>query len=274
MAGWGKGRTASYTCQSPRRGPHAVNSENHAFFARLPGTSPQLLAGRLYSQARYVHIVAGGGLRVGSPGQPFAGTAMITLTGAQGDGGPQLPPYGSKLLLVQDGSLELYGRLRNPPYASLAATALAGDTSILVNAPINATVNVTVNWSAVWRSAIDWQPGERLVLATSSFFADEVDETTIADVAPTDTPGVVRLTLTSALSYAHLGVVVTPPLGSLARPGDALPLDMRCVVALLSRNVVLRGDDGSLRTSYGGQVRVWWCGCHEYHGCCVIGMNA
>lgn len=93
------------------------------------------------------------------------------------------------------------------------------------------------------------QVGDRIVIASSSFYAEEVDEATIVAIDGASVPGVTRLTLDAPLRFTHLGEVVTVP-------GEAKVLDMRAEVAVLTRNVLITGDYDSARYMYGGQVLV------------------
>ncbi|GIL42086.1 hypothetical protein Vafri_130 [Volvox africanus] len=176
-------------------------------------------------------LVDGGSLLIGGPGEPYSSRATITLLGHPGDSGRYL--YGSKVLAVRNGRVHMSGSPRAPSYTTLNATAGPGDTALLVNGPLN------------------WQVGDRIVLFSSSFMADEVDEAVVQKIVP-QSGDVVQLLLDTPLSYTHLGAVVQPP--SSSRP--ALPLDMRGFVAVLSRNVRVRGDETSVDTMYGAQMFV------------------
>jgi hypothetical protein len=119
------------------------------------------------------------------------------------------------VLAVRDGSVRLHGLPKQPTWTVLNATANVGDTSITVNGPVN------------------WQVGDRIVIASSSFYATDVDEATITNVtvitdAGAEGSAAVRLDLDVALVYTHLGEVVTVP-------GDDHVLDMRAEVAVLNR---------------------------------------
>jgi hypothetical protein len=86
------------------------------------------------------------------------------------------------------------------------------------------------------------------VIAPSSFYHTDVSEATLTAV--TNNPdGTATLALDTPLAFTHLGEVVTVP-------GDdrGHVLDMRAEVAVLSRSVVLQGDEGSAATMYGAHV--------------------
>jgi hypothetical protein len=118
------------------------------------------------------------------------------------------------VLAVREGSVSLHGQPKLPAWTLLNATADGCDASILVNGPVN------------------WVPGDRIVIASSSFFATDVNEALVANVTCVMAPGgtVVRLELDAPLNFTHLGELVTVP-------GDdrGHVLDMRAEVAVLNR---------------------------------------
>ena len=107
-------------------------------------------------QARSILIDGGGRLSVGSADQPYASAATITLIGnppavspddsggvsgcvddgASGAAGG-LALYGTKVIAVRQGVLEMYGTPRSPPYTTLNITANPGDGAILVNGAVD-----------------------------------------------------------------------------------------------------------------------------------------
>ena len=76
------------------------------------------------------------------------------------------------------------------------------------------------------------QVGDSLVIASSSFYAEEVDETTIKALSYAPGTDTTTITLAQPLVYTHLGEVV-----SVA--GEAKVLDMRAEVTVLTRNVLV-----------------------------------
>jgi hypothetical protein len=121
--------------------------------------------------------------------------------------------HSSQVLAVREGQVRLHGQPKLPTWTLLNATADQGDTSITINGPIN------------------WVAGDRIAIASSSFYATDVDESTVLNVTCLLLGcEVVRLELDGPLSYTHLGEVVTVP-------GDdrGHVLDMRAEVAVLNR---------------------------------------
>lgn len=166
-----------------------------------------------------------GKLRIGSRTCRFGSTktARITLTGAASD-----PAASSALhkgiVASGSGSVEMYGALRQPTWTRLATTAAAGDTTIVLY------------------ECVEWAAGDVLLITTThaedhrrhnmnekrTISAVECDERTVEGA----THSFGKVTLASALSYSHY-----------AARGE-----YQAEVALLSRNVVVRGDATSVPT--------------------------
>ena len=75
------------------------------------------------------------------------------------------------------------------------------------------------------------QAGDRIVVASSSFFPEEVDEAVLTAVTYLSDNRTL-LNVSAPLRYTHLGVVVEVA-------GESRTLDMRAEVAVLSRNVLV-----------------------------------
>jgi hypothetical protein len=73
----------------------------------------------------------------------------VTLTGEPD--ARELPLYGSKVLAVREGVVQMVGLPKLPTYAFLAATAAPGDSSITVAGQVN------------------WAVGDAIAIASSSF---------------------------------------------------------------------------------------------------------
>jgi hypothetical protein len=116
-------------------------------------------------------------------------------------------------LAVREGDVRLHGQPKLPTWTLLNATADPEDTTINVNGPVN------------------WVAGDRIAIASSSFYATDVDEATVTNVTCLATEcSVVQLGLDMPLNFTHLGELVTVP-------GDdrGHVLDMRAEVAVLNR---------------------------------------
>ena len=84
----------------------------------------------------------------------------------------------------------MHGVARSPTWTELETTALPGDTQITLN------------------TAVDWQVGEVIVIAPSSYVADEAEEKTIAAIDNSNPDNPV-ITLDSALEYKHYAAIET-----------------------------------------------------------------
>ena len=182
-----------------------------------------------------------GGLYVGSAQAPFVHSATITLTGAKrSDSGC----YGNKYIGLLDGTLELYGDPSAAAWTRLDGTADAGATSIAVD------------------DATGWAAGDAIVIASTDYYAyagddgegydRQVEERTIAAVNGS------VITLDEPLEYMHYGESQTFGAGASMALTNTV-LESRAEVALLSRNVVIRGDadtvvEGSDRYRHGGHI--------------------
>ncbi len=172
-------------------------------------------------------IMVHGGLYAGSSQEPFRHHAIITLTGPETD--ESLGHMGTKFLSAMGGVIELYGDMTGASWTRLERSANAGDSSITV------------------RDATGWQPGDRIVVASTDFAGydeggdEQVEERTVTAVA-----GDV-LTLDSPLDYFHQGTLMNV---------GGISVDQRAEVARLNRNIVIRGDAQSDDGQFGGHVMV------------------
>jgi len=124
------------------------------------------------------------------------------------------PPW-LQVLAIREGHVRLHGQPKLPPWTLLNATADPGDTAIFINGG----------------PGFNWVIGDHIVIASSSFYATDVDEAIVTNVTCVQPScEVVQLDLESPLTYTHLGEVVTIP-------GDDRQhlLDMRAEVAVLNR---------------------------------------
>ena len=159
-------------------------------------------------------IMVHGRLEVGTPQRPFRNRAVITLTGNN----PQEDQMGmgTKVLGVMGGTLELHGEPRRG-WTKLAQSAPAGATQISV------------------LDARDWRVGDRIVLASTDYNPRQAEVRTIQAISGS------TLTLDAPLKYPHFGEIT-------------YGVDQRGEVGLLSRNILIRGDDSSSSSGFGGHI--------------------
>jgi hypothetical protein len=204
--------------------------------------------------ASYIYI-QGGSFEVGSEAKPFLHKLTITLHGDRMTS-IEIPEAGAKCLVVMDraasgmstmsgmssmammnsavastvassgyskGFLELHGQPRLRVWTHLANTALAG-TSILTLA-----------------EDIDWVPGDKLIITeTNTMYKTE--EVTVLAVFSSR-----MIQISQQLVFDHVSTYI--PAGASTYGFEAI--DMRPQVALLSRNVIIQGDDSSPSQLFG-----------------------
>ena len=170
----------------------------------------------LRSQSVLVH----GTLRVGKPSDPFRHRGVITLL--DGNRSADVMGMGTKVLGVMGGTLEMHGR-RIDGWTQLSETAEPGDRSIeLAQAP-------------------EWRVGDKIVLASSDYWQQHDEERRITSIDGT------RVELDAPLQYRHWGEIQT---------WGEHSVDERAEVGLLSRNILVRGDEASSNGGFGGHMMV------------------
>jgi len=164
-----------------------------------------------FSKARDVELRVGwirveGTLRIGTEAAPHPRRARIVLTGPHDR--EALAGMGNRLIaVVPGGLLELAGEPRLS-WTHLDGSAWSGSTVIQV------------------ASDVDWQVGDRLVVAASGFNPLEAEDRRITGVQGR------RLTLDRPLDHDHYGEIQI-----LA----GRRVDQRAEVGLLSRNIIIQG---------------------------------
>lgn len=145
----------------------------------------------------------------GWPNNPLTSNVDIIITGSPSvnlllpnDGG-SLGPRAIGVL----GGLDLHGLPRPVSWTRLATTAAAGQTSITLS------------------EAVNWLPGEEILLTTTDTRINHAERRTIATV----TGGGTVIGLTSALTYTHIVIHKVFPNGEVYHVAGA--------VGLLTRNV-------------------------------------
>ncbi len=172
-------------------------------------------------------ILVTGRLECGSEISPYTNRLTITLIGVEDANSPV--GMGNKVLGAPPGGvIELHGAPRKS-WTQLGATAPAGSTGLTLAYPV------------------DWQPGDRVVIAPTHETYDEGEEVTLTDVSP---DGLV-LSFTPALAFDHYGEQSTYDNGV-----STWTLDERGEVGLLTRNITIQGDDSSELTGFGGHVMI------------------
>ncbi len=185
-------------------------------------------------QADLILIDEGGQFIVGSTEEPYQHKLDIVLTGNLDspiyrlpNGGPVL---GAKAIGVF-GQLALYGQTRERTWTFLKSTAESGSNQIILESPV------------------DWIVGETIVIASTSFEANEAEVSMITDVSGDRQ----TITLDNNLKYLHLGG---------EHNTDSCSVKISAEVGLLSRNIRIlgslpdSGDNTAATESYGCRVLV------------------
>ncbi|XP_069115426.1 fibrocystin-L-like [Argopecten irradians] len=162
--------------------------------------------------AEYILITNNGSLIVGTEDEPFQHKATIILHGHTLS--TKLPIYGSKALITRNGTLEIHGKPIPRTWTRLGSTANIGDTQVILQESIYAKV------------------GDQIVIATTGDRHSQ-KETEVRVVTAVSADGR-TLTFSQPLEYKHLGISI--PVGSKQ-------LEARAEVGLLTRNVVIRGNE-------------------------------
>jgi hypothetical protein len=159
----------------------------------------------------------GGNIIIGDHNNPYPCKLIITLHGDRLT--PEVPLFGNEVIGVRGGNLEIHGKPAIPTWVDLESTANLGDNTITLHKIVN------------------WQVGDEIVIASTSYDLKEAEVRKITAIDIT-TNGINNpiLTLDASLEYKHF-----------AHAEDCLgsPVEMRGEVGLLTRNIVIKGDDNS-----------------------------
>lgn len=133
---------------------------------------------------------------------------------------PHLPVFGNKVLAVSSGVLDIHGVNRTRVRTWLKETVLPG------------AIKVTL------AEEVDWQPGDQVAIAATSFDGREGESRTIVEV-DVENEGTLEnpiyrtvLTFDRPLDYKHF---------AMDEKFGADHIDMRAEIGLLTRNVRFRG---------------------------------
>lgn len=199
-----------------------VDQDIHVGALEIAG-SVRLAPRDISIRAGGILVHSGGLLRAGETQAPFRHRLTITLEGRRGhDLGDGL---GGKFLAALDGGrIELIGQRRHG-WVMLDATTLPGSSQIRVAEPV------------------DWQPGEQIAIASGGPDLPLVEEHTVLAVGSDRC----RVSLREPARHRHLGQ--TSPVHG------ALPGSIGRVV-LLSRSLVVEGDERSRRDGFGAHCLI------------------
>jgi len=156
-----------------------------------------------YLKWKGVFLISGGGtVNIGTSGTPIPATSTAVLEM------DCVANVDSGIHVFVGGTLNAYGVAPTTRHTLMTADAAATDTIIQVS------------------STTGWAAGDELAFAATSATATQIEKRTISTVDSS-----VQVTLTSGLSFAHLGTAA----------------DVKCEVGHLTRNVKFRGLSTSLQ---------------------------
>ena len=125
-------------------------------------------------------------MQVGTEEDRYTSKIAITMWGSRYD--PKIPIFGSKVLGVNFGTLDMHGVERPITWTELKTTAEVGATTITL---------MDMQDGAV----LDWRKGEEIVIASTSYEAREAEQRTIISITDVDTTPVI--TLDQPLAFKH-----------------------------------------------------------------------
>jgi len=166
-------------------------------------------------QAEYIIIAANGTLQIGTEQQPFTHNAVITMYGNVRS--IELPIFGSKVVAVRNGTIEMHGKNVGVTWTKLSATANIGDTSIMVKDSVS-----------------NWPIGGQIVIATTGDYLSQGQTETKFITSINGN----KISLDSPLNFMHLSVT--------RNVGDTTSVSIMAEVGLLTRNVLFQGIKKSI----------------------------
>lgn len=161
-----------------------------------------------------------GDFQAGTATAPVTGQFTLTLVGSNPD--LNFNQMGTKSIQVHSGgTLDVHGTPRSHSWTKLATTAAKDSNTI--------SLLVTPNWKV----------GDKIAISSTDFDYLQAEERTIAAISGS------TITLDHPLLHTHYGQTQT-------YGGKAI--DTRAEVALLSKNVVIKGDASSQTSGFGGHT--------------------
>ena len=164
----------------------------------------------VHLQTEYIIVTDNGKFQIGTEDAPFMHQAIITMYGSVRS--VELPIFGSKVLAMRSGTLDLHGKPVGVTWTHLGQTASPGDTTITLKEPVN-----------------DWPVGGQIVIATTGNKLSQ-GETEVRVITAVN--GNV-LTLDKELNFTHL---------SEKRVVHDQQVFIEAEVGLLTRNILFRGN--------------------------------
>ncbi|KAM8998944.1 fibrocystin isoform 1-T1 [Sarcophilus harrisii] len=191
----------------------SVLSMLHIKGGKLMFTGP----GPIELHAHYILVSHGGVFQIGSQNEPYHGKALILLHGNSPS--TTFFPYGAKFLAVRNGTLSLHGLMPEVSFTYLRTAVQANDTMLALE------------------DIVDWLPGEEVIISGLTLEGSQEQE----EVAIIESVHGADLYLSSPLRYSH---------GFIEHNVAGYHFTLRAIVALLSRNIAIKGNLTSERVAH------------------------
>ncbi len=217
--------------------------------------------------ADWVHVNSGGIFQIGTANNRFdTGNFKLTLTGTNPLADHVIPMANGNnmnmnnndgfLMAAGGGRLQFFGEERLS-FTKLSQTAEAGSRTIIVENVIERNFDRTT--SAASDGSLNWEVGDEIVIASSGFNYTGEDVRTITRIQ--NLGSTTRLTLNRATTHRHYGERERygRDLRPGSRPASGRPnvIDLRAEVALISRNILIKGLDAQdTDNSFGDRERL------------------
>ncbi|KAI3428632.1 hypothetical protein D9Q98_007455 [Chlorella vulgaris] len=161
-------------------------------------------------------IIVSGAMRAGGPTCRLASRLTLAFHAL-----PGINPIDMALRVTPGGTLDLHGKLFEPTWTRLAQTATAGSSTLQLQ-----------------DAALGWEPGQQAMVATTIWKDEQENQNEVVTVASVSEDGR-TIFLTAPLQYQHYG-------------GP----EYQAEVGLLSRYILIQGDEAAAASRKGPHVRV------------------
>ncbi|OMJ78805.1 hypothetical protein SteCoe_21333 [Stentor coeruleus] len=169
--------------------------------------------------AHYIFI-HGGTLQIGTEDDPFENEITITMHGNRHS--PALPMYGNKVIAIRGGLVDIHGKFKTS-WTVLDSTIDPGSSSLTLKSDVT-----------------NWNPGDQIVVASTSYFFNETEVKTISSISGR------AITVDSPFLFKHYAKTQTY--------GSADTFEMRAEVGMLTRNIKIRGSEEGISTEHGVHI--------------------
>jgi len=175
----------------------------------------------------------------GTEDHPHPAPFTLTLTGSDRTAnvtGESPFNSGTKFLMAMEGgTIEMHGASHTKrSFTLLDGSVAPGDNELLLA-----------------HTPTGWQPGDQICIAPSGFDPFEAELVTITAIDGK------RVTFDPPLQYPHYGELQT---------FHGTVVDQRAEVGLLTRNLVIQGDEAGVSTGFGGHVMIMLGGNGRFQG--------